>query len=114
MRLVIKIDSEAVVVNTETEAESENEVNSENVFVEVTEAPEVPEEPDVSEEPTTEPLIMVDDNLYMSETVYLKTLDDCYSMLLSIRNVVLFWFLLWCILKVKSMIHSSILKYMRG
>ena len=112
MRLVIKVNSEEVLVTTEEKTETELGIETETEND--TSVLEGTEDPEVSEEPTTEPLILVDDNLYLSEQAYLKTIDDCYAMLLSVRNVVLFWFLLWCILKVKSMIHTTILKYMRG
>lgn len=52
-----------------------------------------------------EPLIF-DNTPYMSSEVANADINDVYTMVLSIRNVVLLWFLLWVVFKARTMIHS--------
>lgn len=100
------------ITTTSTDSE-ENEIEIVIVDEEGLEAdPDESEETEETEDETTEGYIMVDDSLYLSETSYFRSLDDCYAMLLSCRNILLLWFLIWCVLKVKTMIHNSIQKYM--
>lgn len=57
---------------------------------------------------------IIDNRPYMSAEVNNATLNDIYTMSLSIRNIVLLWFSLWMILKFKTMIHNAVMKYMEG
>lgn len=65
---------------------------------------------DSSEYDTT----IIDNRPYMSSEVNNATINDLYTMSLSIRNIVLLWFSLWMILKFKTMIHNAVMKYMEG
>lgn len=48
----------------------------------------------------------VDNRPYLSSEVANVDINDVYTMVLSIRNVVLLWFLIWLILKTRGFIHS--------
>lgn len=58
--------------------------------------------------------VVVDNRPYMSAEVVGADLDDIFTYVLSIRNIILLWFLLWFILKLKTMIHNVNMKYMEG
>lgn len=58
---------------------------------------------------TTEGQI-VDTNLYLSTAVSGASNNDIFSMLLSIRNILLLFFIIFLVLKVKNMIHSVLSK----
>lgn len=48
----------------------------------------------------------VDNRPYLSSEVANADINDVYTMVLSIRNVVLLWFLIWMIFKCRGFIHS--------
>lgn len=48
----------------------------------------------------------VDNRPYLSSEVVNADINDVYTMVLSIRNVVLLWFLIWLVLKTRGFIHS--------
>lgn len=50
--------------------------------------------------------VQVDNRPYLSTEVNNASINDVYTMVLSIRNIVLLWFLFWLIIKSKNMIHS--------
>ena len=50
--------------------------------------------------------IVFDNTPYLSSEVANADINDVYTMVLSIRNVVLLWFLLWTVFKARTMIHS--------
>lgn len=77
------------------------------------------EEPteEVTEEPTEEPQLVylgsgTDTHLYLSTEVENADLNDVYSMLLSTRNVLLLFFLVFLILKVGSMLRDIFARLM--
>lgn len=65
-----------------------------------------------NEETSEYDMIAVDNRPYMSCEVSGATINDVYTMVLSMRNIVLLWFLFWLIVKTKSMIHNIVAKYM--
>ena len=65
-----------------------------------------------NEETSQYEMIAVDNRPYMSCEVSNASINDVYTMVLSIRNVVLMWFMFWLIVKTKSMIHNIVAKYM--
>ena len=52
----------------------------------------------------------VDTRLYLSAPVSGADLNDVYSLMLSTRNIVLLFFMIWLIFKVKTSIHSVLSK----
>lgn len=50
--------------------------------------------------------VVFDNTPYMSSEVANADINDVYTMVLSIRNVLLLWFLLWTVFKARTMIHS--------
>lgn len=58
---------------------------------------------------TTEGQI-VDTRLYLSTTVNNADINDCYSMLLSIRNLFLLFLIIFVFFKVKTSIHTIFAK----
>lgn len=58
---------------------------------------------------TTEDQV-VDTKLYLSTPVYNADLNDVYSIMLSTRNIVLLFFMVWLLFKVKTSIHSVLSK----
>lgn len=70
--------------------------------------------PEYDEETSEYSSVVVDNRPYMSSEVINADINDVYTMVLSIRNVVLLWFLVWLLLKFKTMIHNVTMKYMEG
>ena len=67
------------------------------------------------DEETSEYSTSIQDNRpYLSSEVLGATINDVYTMELSIRNIVLLWFLVWLLLKCKTMIHNAVMLYMEG
>lgn len=58
--------------------------------------------------------IVIDNRPYLSSEVSGASIDDLYTMVLSTRNVLVLWFLIWSLLKFKTMIHNAVIKYMEG
>lgn len=58
---------------------------------------------------TTEGQI-IDTKLYLSSEVSGADINDVYSIMLSTRNIVLLFFMIWLLLKVKTSIHSVLSK----
>ncbi len=53
---------------------------------------------------------VVDTRLYLSTTVNNADINDCYSMLLSIRNLFLLFLIIFLFFKVKTSIHTIFAK----
>lgn len=53
---------------------------------------------------------VVDTRLYLSTTVNNADINDCYSMLLSIRNLFLLFLIIFIFFKVKTSIHTIFAK----
>ena len=58
---------------------------------------------------TTEDQV-IDTRLYLSAPVSGADLNDIYSIMLSTRNIVLLFFMVWLVFKVKTSIHSVLSK----
>lgn len=58
---------------------------------------------------TTEGQIL-DTKLYLSSEVSGADINDVYSIMLSTRNIVLLFFMVWLLFKVKTSIHSVLSK----
>lgn len=65
-----------------------------------------------NEETSEYEMIAVDNRPYLSSEVSGATINDVYTMVLSMRNIILMWFMFWLIVKTKSMIHNIVAKYM--
>lgn len=92
------------------------EYNAEEATTEEATTEEVTTE-EVTEEPTEEPQLVylgsgTDTHLYLSSEVENADLNDVYSMLLSTRNVLLLFFLVFLILKVGSMLRDIFARLM--
>lgn len=126
---IINFDPEEIQVdNPESSTENTSEGLSEDISTEVsTQIPDAiviePYEYEYSniqflapydEETSEYKAVVVDNRPYMSTEVTGADLDDIFTYVLSIRNIVLLWFFLWFILKLKTMIHNVNMKYMEG
>lgn len=124
--------SEIQIDNPENTTENTSERLQDNVSTEQTEAstqvvpdaviiqPYDPEYSDIKyitpydDETSEYSTQTIDNRPYMSKEVVGASMDDIFTYVLSIRNIVLLWFLMWLLLKFKTMIHNVNMKYMEG